>query len=185
MRIPASLATMVIFGEALGAALAGCSSSQAAPVSEPALFEPIASVLTHPRCINCHQDDSPRQTDARIRHRPLVVRGPDGHGAAAQRCQACHQATNSADGFVPGAPSWHLAPLPMLWEGLTRPELCAQMKDPARNGGRTGERLVEHAATDPFVLWAWNPGRRTPPPLSHAKFVEAVKAWVGAGMPCP
>jgi len=78
-------------------------------------FDPIARVVTHPRCINCHQAESPRQTDARTFHRPLVVRGKDGHGAPTQQCQTCHQATNTADGFVPGVATWHLAPLSMLW----------------------------------------------------------------------
>jgi hypothetical protein len=39
---------------------------------------------------------------------------------------------------------------------------------------------------DPLVLWAWSPGAgRTTPPLSHEKFVQALDAWVSAGMPCP
>src|SRR5262245_20198337 len=80
-----------------------CSRSEAAQAADPKLFEPIASVLTHPRCINCHQDESPRQTDAKILHRPLVVRGPDGHGFPTQPCQTCHQTTNTAGGAVPGA----------------------------------------------------------------------------------
>jgi hypothetical protein len=59
------------------------------------------------------------------------------------------------------------------------------MKDPARNAGRhTGEEVIEHTKTDPLVLWAWAPGRRTTPPLSHEKFVEALETWVKAGMPC-
>jgi len=37
---------------------------------------------------------------------------------------------------------------------------------------------------DPLILWAWNPGTRTTPPLSHEKFVNALEAWVHAGMPC-
>jgi hypothetical protein len=67
--------------------VAACSRSQAAPMPDPQLFDPIASVVLHPRCINCHQDESPRQTDEKILHRPLVVRGKDGHGAPAQTCQ--------------------------------------------------------------------------------------------------
>jgi hypothetical protein len=167
--------------------VAACSRSVAAPIADPVLFDPIASVVTHPRCINCHQDDSPGQTDDKIRHRPLVVRGADGHGAPTQPCQTCHQATNTADGFVPGVATWHLAPLSMLWEGRTKGQICEQMKDPARNGGRrTGEEVIEHMKTDPLVLWAWTPGAgRTTPPLSHQKFVQALEAWVSAGMPCP
>src|SRR5207245_1626400 len=78
------------------------------------LFEPIASVVLHPRCINCHQDECPRQTDEKIVHRPFVVRGKEDHGAPTQPCQTCHQATNTADGFVPGVTTWRLAPLSML-----------------------------------------------------------------------
>jgi hypothetical protein len=165
---------------------AACSRGEAAPAADPAPFEPIASVVMHPRCINCHQDESPRQTNAKILHQPLVVRGTDGHGAPTQRCQTCHQATNTADGFVPGVATWHLAPLSMLWEGRTEGQICEQMKDPARNGGRhTGEQ-IEHMKSDPLVLWAWTPGAgRSTPPLSHEKFVEALDAWVRAGMPCP
>ena len=167
--------------------VAACSRSEAAPAPTPAPFDPIASVVMHPRCINCHQDESPRQTDLKIVHQPLVVRGKDGHGAPTQQCQTCHQATNTADGFVPGVSTWHLAPLSMLWEGKTKAQICEQMKDPARNGGRsTGEDVIEHMKVDPLVLWAWTPGAgRTTPPLAHDKFVEALEAWVAAGMPCP
>jgi hypothetical protein len=164
-----------------------CGRILAAQAPAPSPFDPIARVVTHPRCINCHQDQSPRQTDAKIRHLPLVVRGADGHGAPTQRCQTCHQAKNSADGSVPGVATWGLAPLSMLWEGKTREQICEQMKDPARNRGRrSGAEVIEHMKTDPLVLWAWNPGGgRTTPPLTHEEFVKALDAWVRAGMPCP
>jgi len=170
----------------LSVAACGRSEAAQAPLANSELFEAIASVLTHPRCINCHQDESPRQTDAKIVHQPLVVRGKDGHGAATQRCQTCHQATNTADGLVPGVATWGLAPLSMMWEGKTKAQICEQMKDPARNGGRRGADVVEHMKVDPLVLWAWDPGAgRTTPPSTHDKFVEALEAWVKAGMPCP
>jgi len=167
--------------------LTACNRSQAAPLADPVPFDPVASVVMHPRCINCHQNQSPRQTDEKIVHQPLVVRGVDGHGAPTQPCYSCHQATNTAEGFVPGVTTWHLAPLSMLWEGRTKEQICQQMKDPARNGGRrTGDEIIEHMKADPLVLWAWSPGAgRTTPPLSHEKFVEALEAWVSAGMPCP
>ena len=167
--------------------IAACSRSQAAPTGDSVLFDQIASVLMHPRCINCHQDNSPTQGDERIRHRPLVVRGANDHGAPTQPCQTCHQETNTADGFVPGVVNWRLAPLSMLWEGKTKAQICEQMKDPTRNGGRKGGKdVIEHMKTDPLVLWAWAPGGgRTTPPLSHEKFVEVLDTWVSAGMPCP
>jgi hypothetical protein len=166
-----------------------CGSSAAAQVTEPTPtpFDPISRVVMHPRCMNCHQDTSPRQTDAAFVHRPLVVRGKDGHGAPTQPCQTCHQAMNAADGFVPGVATWHLAPLSMVWESRTTQQICEEMKDPERNGGRrTGREVIEHMKVDPLVLWAWAPGvGRSTPPLSHEQFVAALEAWVDAGMPCP
>jgi hypothetical protein len=178
MRILAPLVTAL--------SLTVSSRGDAAQTANSGSFDPIASVVMHPRCMNCHQDDSPRQTDARMRHQPPVVRGKDGHGAPTLPCQTCHQATNTADGSLPGAPNWHLAPLSMKWEGLTKRQICEQIKDPARNGGRrTGQAVIEHMKVDPLVLWAWTPGAgRTTPPMSHEKFVAALEAWVGAGMPC-
>lgn len=166
---------------------------------DPALFDPIASVVMHPRCMNCHQVDFPRQTDAGIRHTQLVVRGTGGtsahdggHGAPTLQCQTCHQASNTADGRVPGTPNWQLAPASMKWEGLSKAQICEQLKDPERNGHRTtAKSVVEHMGaygshTDPLVLWAWNPGaHRSTPPISHAEFVKALEAWAEAGMPCP
>src|SRR2546428_6866813 len=155
--------------------VAGCSRVEAAKAADPALFDPIASVVMHPRCINCHQDESPRQTDARILHRPLVVRGKDGHGAPTQPCQTCHQATNTADGFVPGVATWELAPLSMLWEGRTKQQICEQMRDPVRNGGRrTGQDVIEHMTSDRLVLLGRNTGanRQTPPLLDKGLVVE-------------
>src|SRR5687767_7211820 len=79
-------------------------------------FRQIATVLRHPRCMNCHTaTDFPRQGNERRRHDMLVMRGPDDHGAPAMRCSSCHQNINQANG-VPGAPNWGLAPLTMAWE---------------------------------------------------------------------
>ena len=151
-----------------------------------ALFTEAGKVLTHARCVNCHPaGDRPRQGDVRRLHQPPVARGDDGFGLPAMRCPICHQAANFEPARVPGNQVWHLAPSEMAWEGNTLGEICAQIKDPARNGGRrTGEQVIEHMKTDPLVLWAWAPGRRTTPPLSHEKFVEVLEAWVKAGMPC-
>lgn len=152
-----------------------------------ALFDPIAAVVMHPRCINCHQVDAPRQTDAVRLHRQRVVRGANGHGSVAMQCSACHQTANSPDGSVPGAPHWHLAPLSMSWAGLSKGEVCEQLKDPRRNGDRkTPEQVIDHMRTDKLVLWAWQPGgKRTVPPMSHAEFLRALETWAKAEMPCP
>jgi hypothetical protein len=151
------------------------------------LFEPIASVVMSPRCLNCHQAEAPHQKDMGVLHAQQVVRGKDGHGSAVLKCAACHQASNTAQGKVPGAPNWHLAPLSMRWQGLDKKGVCEQMRDPARNGNRrTGAQVIEHMKTDPLVLWAWSPGAdRTIPPMSHEQFVQMLEMWAAAGMPCP
>lgn len=166
--------------------LAAAGAAQAA-AQDGALFDPIASVVMSPRCINCHQAEAPRQTDKGVLHAQQVVRGRDGHGSAALQCSACHQAANTAQGQVPGAPNWHLAPLSMRWQGLDKKGVCQQMRDPARNGNRrSGEQVIEHMSSDPLVLWAWKPGaKRSTPPLSHAEFIQVLQQWARAGMPCP
>lgn len=150
-------------------------------------FSPIAEVLRHPRCMNCHTvTEFPRQTDERLRHAQLVVRGEDGFGAPTLQCGACHQDRNVEDGKVPGAPHWHLAPLSMGWEGLNRGELCETLKDTDKNGGRDLAALVKHMEEDALVLWGWTPGGdRDTPPYAHADFIDLLKLWVAAGAPCP
>ena len=169
-------------------------ASSAAPAPAPPaapsghqLFDPIAGVLMGPRCINCHMVDAPHQKDTMVKHAQLVVRGKDGKGAATMQCVACHQATNSRDGKVPGVPGWHLAPVSMSWEALTKAQICQSIKDPSKNGARKDmDAVVEHMRTDPLVLWAWSPGgTRTTPVMSHAEFVKRLEAWAAAGGPCP
>jgi hypothetical protein len=152
-----------------------------------ALFTELGKVLTHARCVNCHPaGDRPRQTDARRLHQPPVTRGPDGLGLPAMRCPICHQNANFDPGRVPGNPIWHLAPREMAWEGKTLAEICTQIKDPARNGNRTLEALVEHIGTDHLVGWAWAPGYgRQPAPGTQKEAGALVEAWVKTGAACP
>ena len=152
-----------------------------------ALFAEVGKVLTHPRCVNCHPaGDRPRQADVGRLHQPPVERGPDGLGLPAMRCPICHQQANFEPGRVPGNPIWHLAPREMAWEGKTLGEICAQIKDPARNGGRSLEALVEHIGTDHLVGWAWAPGYgRRPAPGTQKEAGALVEAWVKTGAVCP
>ena len=152
-----------------------------------ALFAEFGKVLTNPRCVNCHPaGDRPRQADVGRLHQPPVERGPDGLGLPAMRCPICHQQANFEPGRVPGNPIWHLAPREMAWEGKTLGEICAQIKDPARNGGRSLEALVEHIGTDHLVGWAWAPGYgRRPAPGTQKEAGALVEAWVKTGAVCP
>ena len=115
-----------------------------------------------------------------------VERGADGLGLPALRCPICHQSANFDPAGMPGNPIWHLAPREMAWEGKTLGEICAQIKDPARNGNRSVEALVEHIGEDHLVGWAWAPGYGRRPALGTQKEAGAlVEAWVKTGAVCP
>jgi hypothetical protein len=152
-----------------------------------AIFTELGKVLTHPRCVNCHPaGDHPRQGEDGRPHQPPVERGADGHGLPAMRCSSCHQKANFDPGRVPGHPEWHLAPREMAWESKTLGEICAQIKDPNRNGNRTVEELIHHIGEDTLVGWAWAPGYgRQPAPGTQAQAGALVEAWVKTGAACP
>lgn len=152
-----------------------------------ALYAELSRVITHPRCVNCHPaGDTPHQRLAMEPHDPPVVRGPADRGVVGMECAGCHQDRNQAHTRVPGAPEWHLAPLAMAWQGKSAAAICAQLKDPARNGGKSLEQLVLHTGHDPLVGWAWDPGAdREPPPGTQAQFGALTAAWVATGAACP
>ena len=166
-------------------ALAGPAAAvPAADAKDPsvAAFLEAVKVLNHPRCMNCHTTANwPTQGEDQHRHTFSVVRGPDGRGPSGMRCANCHQAMS-----VPGAKDWRMAPLSMGWTGLSAGALCAQLSDPKQNGGRTGEKVIEHVRADALVLWAWTPGgKRKPPDLPHKAFVAALQTWLDKGAHCP
>jgi hypothetical protein len=152
-----------------------------------AIFTELGKVLTHPRCLNCHPaGDRPRQGDTSRLHQPPVVRGADGFGLPAMRCPICHLQANFDPAGVPGNPIWHLAPREMAWEGKTLGEICAQIKDPARNGNRALAALIEHIGEDHLVGWAWAPGYgRQPAPGTQKEAGALVEAWINTGAECP
>jgi hypothetical protein len=152
-----------------------------------ALFEEAGKVLHHPRCVNCHPaTERPLQSDAMRPHQPLVVRGADGHGVPGMTCNTCHHAANFDAARVPGHPQWHLAPASMAWEGRTLGEICAQIKDPNRNGGKDMAALLHHMAEDSLVGWGWSPGPgREPAPGTQAAFGALLRAWADTGAHCP
>jgi hypothetical protein len=121
-----------------------------------ALFTEAGKVLQHPRCMNCHPaTERPTQTDRMRPHQPPVVRGADGHGAAGMPCMACHHAVNFDAGHIPGHRDWHLAPATMAWQDRSLAQVCSQIKDRARNGGRDLVALIHHVSEDSLVGWAW------------------------------
>ena len=129
-------------------------------------------------------DDFPRQYDDARPHAQEITRDLESLGLA---CASCHAETQllALPNVPPAAPNWHLPPKSMAFTKSER-ELCRDLKNPAKNGGKDLAGLLHHVEHDALVLWGWDPGPgRTPPPLSHAEFTQAFKAWVDAGGPCP
>ncbi|MEY4546800.1 MAG: hypothetical protein RL685_2995 [Pseudomonadota bacterium] len=151
-----------------------------------ALFGEASRVLLHPRCVNCHPSgDVPLQRQGLL-HDPPVLRGPEDRGIVGLECTSCHQDRNLELARVPGAPNWHLAPKSMAWVGRDASSLCEQLKDPARNGGKSLPQIVDHSAHDALVAWGWAPGsEREPAPGSQAQFAALIAAWVETGAECP
>ena len=140
-------------------------------------------VLMSPRCMNCHPaGDVPLQGDNSHLHTMGVKRGEDGKGISALKCTNCHQPKNIPGlNMPPGNPKWQLPPadMKMVFEGKTPAQLAKQLKDPALNGHKTMQQLVDHVTHDTLVLAGWHPGDGLSlPPLSHKEFAMRFKEWV-------
>jgi len=157
-----------------------------------AYFTEAGKVIQHPRCLNCHPADRmPTQGDDLHAHVPMMQATDTGHGLPALQCNTCHQPANVSTyaqslGTMPGHPHWMLAPASMAWQGKSLQEICQQIKDPKRNGGRTLDKIHEHMAEDSLVGWAWHPGAgRTPAPGTQQELGELLSAWIETGAACP
>lgn len=165
-----------------------------------AAFERIYEVVSHPRCANCHVDDSnvpmwsgPSYGETRP-HGMNIHGGISRIGADTIPCSTCHRRDGNL-GSEPNAPphfgiGWRLAPVKFLWFGQTPGFICEQLKDSDRNGGRDGIGLVHHLIDDAGhrgpVLWGWSPGgTREPAPYSLQEHVDDMLKWTAAGQPCP
>ncbi len=186
MRIWLALAIALLLAPTMARA---APSAQARSL---AAFAQMGQVLQSPRCLNCHPaGSSPTQGEAMLAHLPAAPGGADGHGIPGLPCAACHQAANTPVSgerirSVPGNPKWALAPPQMAWQGKTLGQICRQLKDPARNGGRSLEALWRHMAHDDLVGWGWSPGEgRRPAPGSQAVFGKLARTWIDTGAACP
>lgn len=162
-------------------------AAPAGPARAMALFGEATRVLLHPRCVNCHvSGDSPAQGAEFAMHEPPVVRGSDDRGVVGMECGGCHQDRNLELSRVPGAPDWRLPPRAMAWVDRTPAQLCEQLSDRARNGGRSLADVIEHVRHDAFVAWGWAPGADRPSaPGSQQEFAALMAAWVDNGGTCP
>jgi hypothetical protein len=188
----AALAGLLGGGSALAQSDGLAGPDAFAGIADPAarsvaLFEEAGKVLQHPRCVNCHPaGDRPLQNDEMRLHQPPVQRGDGGLGVAGMRCFTCHQQQNYDAAGVPGHPLWHLAPIEMAWQGRSLGQICEQIKDVERNGGKTLAEIHEHMAEDSLVGWGWNPDAgRAPVPGTQGIFGELIGAWIDSGAHCP
>ncbi|MEL7487050.1 MAG: hypothetical protein AAGJ87_07540 [Pseudomonadota bacterium] len=158
-----------------------------------AAWEKIYSVVSHPRCANCHVADGrpmwsgPSYGEARV-HGMNVGGDPNLlFGNPGLFCNTCHMAENSEKPHgPPGAEVWHLPPPEMVWWKRTSAEICAQLQDPERNGGRTLADVETHVAEDALVAWGWAPGPgREPAPYSAEETAQFIADWAQNGAPCP
>lgn len=170
-----------------------------APEDGLTAWDSIHEVLTHPRCLNCHvgADNVPfwgtTESPDRI-HGMAINAGVSRIGAETLSCNACHQSATRPN-IVPHAPphtgmDWRLAPVEFQWTDRSSAEICAQMRDPDRNGGRDAAGLIDHILHDAeligFITWSFDPGAgREPAPGSLQAHLEDMAIWTAAGMPCP
>lgn len=163
-------------------------------------WDRIHGVASHPRCVNCHVGEDnipvwsgPSYGDRRA-HGMAINAGESRIGAGSLSCNACHQTSTVPQELPHAAPrlgmDWQLAPVEFQWIDRTSTEICQQMRDPERNGGRDAAGLVEHILHDAelfgFISWGFDPGPgREPAPGSLQTHLEDMAIWAAAGMPCP
>src|SRR5262245_15125132 len=118
-----------------------------APVADAALFEKVAGVLRHPRCLNCHQREAPLQGDRGWQHIPKISRDAPTRADGRAACARCHAGEGPATG-IPGVPGWRMPPVEAAWQDLTTAQLCQAIQSPHTNGARVLTALVEHLEHD-------------------------------------
>jgi len=160
-----------------------------------AAWDRIYEVASHPRCSNCHVGPShrpmwsgPSYGNARP-HGMNINAGDSRIGAETVLCSTCHAYREGINDFPHAAPqvamNWRLAPVEAEWFGKSSVEICQQLRDEDRNGGRTYLDLASHLDHDLILHWAWNPGGgREPAPYDLQAHVNDVLAWGVGGMPC-
>ncbi|MEO0946478.1 MAG: hypothetical protein AAFY06_16925 [Pseudomonadota bacterium] len=160
-----------------------------------AAFSRIYEVVSHPRCSNCHvgADNRPMWSGPSYGttrpHGMNINAGESRIGAETLPCATCHVENARLNDTPHAAPqvamSWQLAPVEAEWFGKSAVEICTQLRDPDRNGGRDMLDLASHLDHDLILHWAWNPGGgREPAPYSLQEHVNDILIWGVAGFPC-
>ncbi len=158
-------------------------------------WDRIYQVTSHPRCSNCHVGtdnrpmwSGPSYGTARP-HGMNIQAGESRIGAETLTCSTCHAYREGANDTPHAAPqvamNWQLPPVEAEWFGRSSVEICNQLRDPERNGGRTMMELAEHLDHDLILHWAWSPGGgRDPAPFGLQEHIDDLLIWGVAGFPC-
>ena len=203
IRRMTSLLILTLFYTVVGSAAEVNVEEIAASVSEQVSREEgleawtrIYDVASHPRCANCHvgADHVPMWSGpsyGKTRpHGMNINAGASRIGAETLLCATCHAYRDTGVHDVPhAAPQvaapWRLAPVEAEWFGKSSDYICAQLRDPERNGNRSFEDIAKHLNHDVILHWAWNPGGgREPAPHSLEQHVKDIITWGRSGMPC-
>jgi hypothetical protein len=160
-----------------------------------AAWSRVYEVTSHPRCSNCHvgADNLPMWSGPSYGttrpHGMNVNAGDSRIGAETLLCSTCHVKREGVNDMPHAAPQvamdWQLAPVEAEWFGKSSVEICNQLRDPDRNGGRGFLELADHLDHDLILHWAWSPGGgREPAPYDLQSHVNDILAWGVAGFPC-
>lgn len=199
--IPALLLALTLASPALaaGEVVDITPPAEGSVTTEQALaaWDRIYEVASHPRCSNCHVGPSNTPmwsgpTYGKTRPHGMNINAGDSRiGAEYVQCSTCHMyreegGANDAPHMAPQvAADWRLPPVEAEWFGKSSTDVCNQLRDPDRNGGRGFMEIASHLDHDVILHWAWNPGGgREPAPYSLQEHVNDVLAWGVAGMPC-
>jgi hypothetical protein len=188
------LVSIIVMQPACGSAQTSSNTLQPlsvfASIADPAersraIFTEAAKVLTHPRCLNCHpMGDSPTQANDVHPHEPFTRRDLPCVTCYTDRNFTLHEGASYQS--IPGHPRWMMAPIEMAWQGKSIGDICRQIKDPTRDGGRDLALLHDHLAKDDLVAWGWQPGvGREPAPGNQELLGELIQAWIDTGAQCP
>jgi len=200
LALSTSLVAMTISTLANDAEVDARVSEQSPPSLESGLaaWARIYEVASHPRCSNCHVGadnlpmwSGPSYGETRP-HGMNIDAGQSRIGAEYVLCSTCHvnaAATQRGNAQPHAAPRvatlWRLAPVEAEWFGKSSQEVCNQLRDPERNGGRSYQELANHLGHDVILHWAWQPGgTREPAPYSLREHMDDILEWGAAGLPC-
>ena len=159
-----------------------------------ALFNEVAKVVTHPRCMNCHPaGEHPTQGNDQHEHMPPTCAARPASASPGVLLGLPHReelhagrhrrdATRAFRAIRAGSSRRS------RWRG--RASRSARSASSSRTRSATAARslalLHEHFAKDDLVAWGWAPGEgREPAPGTQQQLGELAQAWIDTGAECP